>query len=70
MPAGRERVSYKTTLTASFKPDISVAKSKLGWEPRVPLAEGLTHTIAYFDGVLSNFGGLNCVDDLTTFEDT
>jgi UDP-glucuronate decarboxylase len=30
------------------QPDISLAKSLLGWEPAVPLAEGLEHTIAYF----------------------
>jgi UDP-glucuronate decarboxylase len=30
------------------KPDISVAKEKLGWEPRVPLDEGLAKTISYF----------------------
>jgi nucleoside-diphosphate-sugar epimerase len=30
------------------RPDISLAKSVLGWEPRVPVAIGLTHTIAYF----------------------
>ncbi len=29
-------------------PDISLAKEKLGWEPRVPLEEGLTQTIPYF----------------------
>ncbi|MFZ2054495.1 MAG: UDP-glucuronic acid decarboxylase family protein [Candidatus Aminicenantales bacterium] len=29
-------------------PDISQAKSKLGWEPRVDLKEGLLKTIAYF----------------------
>ncbi len=29
-------------------PDITLAKSKLGWEPRVPLEEGLTRTIPYF----------------------
>jgi UDP-glucuronate decarboxylase len=29
-------------------PDISLAKSKLGWEPRVGLEEGLTRTIEYF----------------------
>jgi UDP-glucuronate decarboxylase len=28
------------------KPDISLAKSKLGWEPKVQLREGLTRTIA------------------------
>lgn len=30
------------------KPDITLAKELLGWEPRVPLAEGLAKTIAYF----------------------
>jgi nucleoside-diphosphate-sugar epimerase len=30
------------------QPDISRARSLLGWEPKVPLAEGLRHTIAYF----------------------
>ncbi len=29
-------------------PDISLAKQHLGWEPSVPLREGLTRTIAYF----------------------
>lgn len=31
-------------------PDIGLAKSKLGWEPKVPLEEGLRETIAYFRG--------------------
>ena len=30
------------------RPDISRAKELLGWQPRVALAEGLDHTIAYF----------------------
>ena len=30
------------------KPDITKARTLLGWEPRVPLAEGLSQTIAYF----------------------
>ncbi len=30
------------------KPDISLAIEKLGWEPRIPLDEGLAKTIAYF----------------------
>jgi UDP-glucuronate decarboxylase len=30
------------------KPDISLAKEKLGWEPKVPLREGLKKTIEYF----------------------
>jgi UDP-glucuronate decarboxylase len=36
------------------QPDISLAKEKLGgWEPKVPLREGLTKTIEYFDQLLS-----------------
>lgn len=30
------------------KPDITLAKELLGWEPRVPLQEGLAKTIEYF----------------------
>ncbi len=30
------------------RPDISLAKNVLQWEPTVPLAEGLDATIAYF----------------------
>ncbi len=35
------------------RPDIAVARRELGWEPRVPLAEGLTETIEYFRSLLS-----------------
>ena len=34
------------------QPDITLAKEKLGWEPIVPLREGLVKTIEYFDGLL------------------
>lgn len=34
------------------KPVIDMAKEKLGWEPTIPLDEGLTHTIAYFKQAL------------------
>jgi UDP-glucuronate decarboxylase len=30
------------------KPDITVARNKLGWEPTVPLREGLEKAIEYF----------------------
>ena len=30
------------------QPDIDLAKSKLGWEPKVVLEDGLKETIAYF----------------------
>ncbi len=35
------------------QPDISLAKSVLGWEPKVPLRDGLKPTIAYFDAFLA-----------------
>jgi UDP-glucuronate decarboxylase len=34
------------------KPDISMAKKELGWEPSIPLEEGLIKTIAYFKSVI------------------
>lgn len=36
------------------QPDISLAQKVLGWEPRTPLKEGLTRTIAYFEGLLKD----------------
>lgn len=35
------------------RPDIALAKQKLGWQPQVPLAKGLVPTIAYFKQELS-----------------
>jgi UDP-glucuronate decarboxylase len=35
------------------RPDISLARERLGWEPAVPLATGLARTIEYFDRLLS-----------------
>jgi len=34
------------------RPDITLAREKLGWEPRIPLSEGLEKTIAYFRKVI------------------
>jgi len=34
------------------QPDISLAKQKLGWEPKVPLDKGLADTIAYFRKII------------------
>jgi UDP-glucuronate decarboxylase len=36
------------------QPDISLAKSALGWQPTVSLNDGLTETIAYFRHVLES----------------
>jgi UDP-glucuronate decarboxylase len=35
------------------QPDISLAKKKLGWEPRVALKDGLKETVAYFRELLT-----------------
>jgi UDP-glucuronate decarboxylase len=35
-------------------PDISLAKRVLDWKPKVPLEQGLTKCIAYFDDLLRN----------------
>jgi UDP-glucuronate decarboxylase len=36
------------------RPDITLAKEKLGWEPTIPLREGLVPTIAYFRDLLKS----------------
>lgn len=33
------------------KPDITVAKNKLGWEPKTGIMDGLKHTIEYFQDI-------------------
>jgi nucleoside-diphosphate-sugar epimerase len=33
------------------QPDITRARTELGWEPTVQLAEGLAHTIDYFRSI-------------------
>lgn len=34
------------------RPDITLAKKELGWEPKIELKEGLIKTIAYFDNLI------------------
>ncbi|HQL12405.1 MAG TPA: GDP-mannose 4,6-dehydratase, partial [bacterium] len=36
------------------KPDISLAKEKLGWEPKITIEEGLVKTIEYFKKRINN----------------
>jgi UDP-glucuronate decarboxylase len=40
------------------RPDITQAREKLGWQPRVQLREGLKHTIEYFDRLLAGQGNV------------
>ena len=51
LPGSKSRLVYKPLPgddPKKRKPDITLAKKLLGWEPKVPLAEGLAKTIAYF----------------------
>ena len=49
---GPSKITYVPLPTADDpkqrRPDITKARTLLGWEPRVPLAEGLGETVAYF----------------------
>jgi UDP-glucuronate decarboxylase len=38
------------------RPDITRARATLGWEPTVPLREGLVRTVAYFAELLAADG--------------
>ena len=51
LPESRSKLVYKPLPgddPKKRKPDIALAKALLGWGPKVPLAEGLAKTIAYF----------------------
>jgi UDP-glucuronate decarboxylase len=39
------------------RPDTTLAQARLGWKASTPLAEGLEHTIAYFDTLLAETVG-------------
>jgi len=52
---GKSKLSFHalpTNGTKQRQPDISLAKSKLGWEPTVSLEEGLKETVTCFKGLL------------------
>jgi UDP-glucuronate decarboxylase len=36
------------------QPDITIAKSALGWQPRIALKDGLVPTIAYFRALMGS----------------
>ncbi len=55
IPESRSRIVYTERPKddpQQRRPDISLAKAKLGWEPTVPLDEGLRRTVEYFRSVL------------------
>lgn len=45
-------------------PNIEKARDTLGWEPTLPLSEGLKKTIVYLDGLLSDTGDLDAFSAL------
>ena len=52
MTGSRSRIIYKPLPPddpMQRRPDISAAREQLGWEPKVPLRDGLARTIAYFE---------------------
>lgn len=53
---GKSKINFKPLRSDDPKqrqPDISEAKSVLGWEPKVPPEEGLKRTITYFRQLLA-----------------
>ena len=53
---GKSKIVYRPLPSDDPKmrrPDITIAKRELGWEPKVTLDEGLDHIIAYFRDYLS-----------------
>ncbi|MBQ3289194.1 MAG: SDR family oxidoreductase [Kiritimatiellae bacterium] len=57
LPGSKSRIVYRPLPSDDpkrRKPDITFAKALLGWEPKVPLAEGLARTIEYFKGRFGN----------------
>ena len=55
MTGSRSRIIYRPLPQddpVQRRPDIALAREKLGWEPRTPLSDGLEKTIAYFRKVI------------------
>ncbi|WP_419899113.1 UDP-glucuronic acid decarboxylase family protein [Roseomonas sp. USHLN139] len=61
MTGSRSRLAYRPLPQddpRQRRPDISQARERLGWQPRVPLREGLARTIAHFDALLGRGEGV------------
>ncbi|MCM1532184.1 MAG: SDR family oxidoreductase [Bacteroides sp.] len=55
MTGSRSKIVYQPLPAddpSQRKPDITLAKAQLGWEPKIKLEEGLAKTIAYFENEL------------------
>src|SRR6185503_6746514 len=57
LTGSKSKIIYKTLPQddpRQRQPDITLAKKKLGWEPKVKLDDGLARAIAYFDSFLKS----------------
>lgn len=57
---GKSKIVYRDLPSddpTQRRPDITLAKSKLGWEPHIKLSEGLDKTIAYFKTQINLYKG-------------
>jgi UDP-glucuronate decarboxylase len=55
LTGAKSKLDYKPLPSDDPKqrqPDISLAREKLGWAPKTELRDGLTKTIAYFEGLI------------------
>jgi nucleoside-diphosphate-sugar epimerase len=59
IPSSRSSITYRDPVPddpSRRRPDITRARSELGWEPRVPIREGVGTTIEYFQQVTTGAG--------------
>jgi UDP-glucuronate decarboxylase len=57
MTGSRSKISYLPLPHDDPKqrqPDITLAKSNLNWEPKIPLEDGLIKTIKYFETLIED----------------
>jgi nucleoside-diphosphate-sugar epimerase len=57
IPSSSSRIVYMPPVPddpSRRRPDITRARTELGWQPRVPLRDGVERTIAYFREVTAN----------------
>ena len=57
LAGGHSRIVYHSLPTDDpyrRNPDITLARERLGWEPLVPLREGLRYTMEYFRGIIGH----------------
>jgi len=56
MTGSKSRMDFKPLPSddpTQRKPDITLAKKTIDWEPEIPLEQGLHKTIVYFDNLLN-----------------